>query len=78
MFNIGSGVLTSINHIIDTIEEVTKQKFKINKLPQRNFDVQSISLDCLHAKNQFNWSPTCGLKEGILDNWIWLSGHYSE
>lgn len=78
VFNIGSGVLTSINHIIDTIGEVTKQKIEINKLPQRNFDVQSISLDCSRAKTQFDWMPACGLKEGILDNWKWLSQHCSD
>lgn len=72
VFNVGSGVLTSINEIINTIEEVSNQKLELNKLPQRNFDVQSISLDCLHAKTKFNWAPTCELNEGILKNWEWL------
>ena len=76
VFNIGSGFLTSINDIINTIEEVTNQKFEINKLPQRNFDVQSISLDCFRAKTQFNWEPTCKLKDGITDNWTWLCKNY--
>ena len=72
VFNVGSGVLTSINEIINTIEQVSNQKLELNKLPQRNFDVQSISLDCLHAKTKFDWAPTCGLNEGILKNWEWL------
>lgn len=78
VFNIGSGVLISINDIINTIEEVTKKKFEVNKLPQRNFDVQSISLDCLHAKTQLDWMPICELKEGVLENWQWLKNYQLE
>ena len=76
VFNIGSGVLTSINDIFNTIEEVTNHKFELNKLPQRKFDVQSISLDCSYAKSQFSWSPKYELKDGVSDNWIWLNDHY--
>ena len=72
VFNIGSGKLTSLNKIISTIEEVTNQRLNINRLPQRNFDVQSISLDCSHAQAQFNWTPVCELTEGILGSWRWL------
>ena len=75
VFNVGSGVLTSINEIINTIEEVSNLKLKLNNLPQRNFDVQSISLDCLYAKTKFDWTPRCGLNEGILENWEWLKNH---
>lgn len=76
VFNIGSGVLTSINQIIDTIEEVTEQKIEINKLPQRNFDVQSISLDCTHAKTTFDWLPIYELRDGVQRNWGWLSDSF--
>ena len=72
VFNVGSGVLTSINDIVRTIEEVTNHNFEINKLPKRNFDVQSISLDCLHAKTQFDWIPVYELKKGVLESWEWI------
>ena len=77
VFNVGSGELTSINDIIITIEEVTNHKYELNKLPARKFDVKSISLDCSHAKTHFSWSPMYKLKDGILNNWIWLSDKYS-
>lgn len=75
VFNVGSGKLTSINNIISVIEDVTKQELEIKKLPKRNFDVKSISLDCNSAIKTFNWKPKCDLKTGIYRNWEWLNNN---
>jgi len=68
-FNIGSGLLTSINNIIETIKAVTGKEIKIKTLPQRNFDVKSISLDCTEAKSKFEWLPVYDLTKGIEEYW---------
>jgi len=77
IFNIGSGELVSISEIIHVIEKVTDRKLKIEKLPSRDFDVKSISLDCTKAKEKFSWSPSCDLESGILKNWEELLGNES-
>jgi len=69
VFNIGSGTLTSIRQIIDVIEDVSGKKLEIEYLPQRNFDVKSISLDIEHASKTLNWAPQCGLGKGITTYW---------
>jgi len=76
IYNISSGIPVSINQIIEVIESITNKKLMINKLPPRNFDVQSIALDNSKAQRHFDWSPAYALREGVSVSWDWLKNNY--
>ena len=63
-YNIGSGIGTSVNQLIEIIEGITQKKALIlykNSLP---YQVKSNVLDITKAKNLLNWQPKVDLIEG--------------
>jgi UDP-glucose 4-epimerase len=73
IYNIGSGVATSLNAVIRIIEEVTRKKPLVTRLSERPSDtVKTISLDSAKARKEFGWTPKVGLQEGIALTWRWV------
>jgi len=73
MYNIGSGIATSLFELALMIEKVTKKRLDIKKVPPRPSDVvSSIALDSSRASNDFGWNPEIGLDEGIKKTWKWV------
>lgn len=73
-FNVGSGIGTSINKIIDTIAIVTQKKTEVIFTESRSYDVQYFILD-IQNLNHFipqNFQLTT-LEDGIKKYWVWLS-----
>ena len=72
IFNVGTGVGTSINQIIDIIKSVTNIIPKIVYFEQKDYDVPNFILNIEKSKivtGQFDFTP---LNKGILNTWIWL------
>lgn len=70
--NIGSGVGTSINDIIATIEKVTERKMSVNYKDATSAEMGANILDCSVAQDSFGWSVKYSLEEGIkkmLTSW---------
>jgi UDP-glucose 4-epimerase len=65
VFNIGSGVGTSLIELITIIESVSKIPVKCRFLDGRKFDVPINVLDISRAQKDFNWSPQVALQEGL-------------
>jgi UDP-glucose 4-epimerase len=65
VFNIGSGVGSSINEILFSIEKVLNQKIKVKYSNPRSFDVRENVLDIRLANQEFNWRPEIMLDDGI-------------
>lgn len=72
VFNIGSGVGTSLNELIQAIGEVVQRPVQFNYLPGRAIDVPVNVLDCSLAKREFQWSPQVALPEGLAATVGWL------
>ena len=72
VFNIGSGVGTSLNELVRAIGEVTGVPMLFNYLPGRAIDVPVSVLDCGLAKREFGWSPQMTLPEGLARTVGWL------
>ena len=72
IFNISSGYGTSINDLIEKIEDVTGYHINREYYPSRAFDVPVSILNNQLAMNCLGWIPTVGLNEGITRtaNWI--------
>ena len=72
VFNIGSGVGTSLNELVHAIGEVIGTPVQCHYLPGRAIDVPVSVLDCALAKREFGWSPQVALPEGIASTLGWL------
>jgi len=66
LFNIGTGISTSLIEIIEIIETITNRKFtKIIKKNIRSCDVHENILDISETIKELNWNSKITLKEGI-------------
>jgi UDP-glucose 4-epimerase len=74
VFNIGSGVGTSLNELVRAIGEVTGATPTCNYLPGRAIDVPVSVLDCSLAMRELGWSPQVSLPDGLARTVRWLQG----
>lgn len=66
-FNIGTGVETSINDLVDTIERVTGRKAVVRHKPWRKGDIHRSFADISKARTILGFSPRYTLKDGIQE-----------
>jgi UDP-glucose 4-epimerase len=69
IYNVGTGVGTSINELIKLISQVTGLKARINYVVARRTDVPANVLDISRITNDIGWAPDITLKEGISRLW---------
>ena len=72
VFNISSGVGTSINQLLALIEEVLGRPVERQYLPGRAFDVPVSILSNALAREEMGWEPKIALREGLLRTADWL------
>jgi UDP-glucose 4-epimerase len=72
VFNIGAGVGTSLNELIEQVEQVTGQTLLVERQPSRASDVERIVLDTARAKDILGWRPIVELHEGLRRTWSGL------
>jgi UDP-glucose 4-epimerase len=83
IFNVGSGVGTSVRGVLDMIEQVTGCTLKREVI---NYGIQEMRatpwsvLDCTLIRNFWNWKPEIGLEDGITSLWnnILASKEYTQ
>ena len=71
IFNISSGVGTSILDLIGMIEEISGQKVHTYFEPTRDFDQQYVVLDSSLARDRFDWQPEVPLSVGLMQTHRW-------
>ena len=64
-FNIGTGVGTNLNELINYLEEITGKKAVITQIEDRKFDVLKNILSYEKFEKISNWNPKTSLKKGI-------------
>ena len=72
IFNISSGCGTSLNQLINKIEQVIGHKVVKNYLPFRPFDAPISVLDNSLAQKELAWSPTISIDVGIVKTINWM------
>lgn len=72
IFNISSGVETSIFDVIKTIERVTNKKLDYKTTKDRPGEVNRSVLSNGKAKKELNWQPEMKLDDGIKKTLEWL------
>lgn len=66
-YNVGTGVGTSVNEIIDAIGAATGRELNIHYLDARPYDVPAIYLDCAKFHAAAGWRPSISLEQGVED-----------
>lgn len=77
IFNISSGVGTSLKSLVEKIELILSKKVSCNYQKARSFDVPSNILDNSLAKIELNWSPKVKLEEGLAKTAAWIQKNIS-
>jgi len=72
VFNIGSGTGTSLNALVDEIENVTGRKVTRKYMEKRRFDLPYNVLDNTLAQEELGWSPSTTLQDGLRNTAAWL------
>ena len=72
VFNIGSGVATSLNELVQMIEQATGLTVQRRHLPGRSFDVPVSVLDIGRARESLQWQPSTSFADGLSRTVDWL------
>ena len=72
LFNVSSGVGTSLNDLIGRIEDVLGRSIECNYLPGRPFDVPANVLCNELAQSELKWTPIVSMEEGIGYTAQWI------
>ena len=72
IFNVGSGKGTSLNHLINNINNITGLKINVEYDHQRNYDIPKIYLDITCIKKHLDWQPKIVAEEGLLRTWQFI------
>lgn len=70
--NIGSGIATSLNELLDEIDRILGTRVRRAYLPKRTFDVPINCLDTRKAMKMLGWMPTTPLAQGLERTIDWI------
>lgn len=72
IFNISTGIGTSLQEIIGLVENITQRRLTVHKHENRSFDVKSNVLSNTLAQEELGWVPKNTLKQGIEQTLCWM------
>ena len=69
VFNVGTGVGTSVRQLVDTLGDVLGRRLRIEQDPERVRPIERMHLvaDIERARRELGWTPRLGLREGLRD-----------
>jgi UDP-glucose 4-epimerase len=74
VFNIGTGVETSVIDLYASIEAATGIRRQPRSAPARLGELQRSVLDAALARRQLGWEPAHSLGDGLAETWDWICG----
>ena len=72
VYNLGSDEQVSINQMIDIIEDIAEHKVERNYQLEKPKGVRGRSSDNTLISNDFNWSPSIKLYDGLKTTYNWI------
>lgn len=78
VYNIGSGIDTSINELLNIIKDVVQENFQVTKQPAPSTYIQKISLDIQRYTSEFGKINSIDLKEGVKRTYSYIVNNYSK
>jgi UDP-glucose 4-epimerase len=73
IFNIGSGVETSVLELHDLCRRVAGADVEPELAPERLGEIRRSVLDPSLAERELGWTPALSLAEGLRETWEWYS-----
>ena len=73
VFNIGSGIGTSINELLSIMSTVTGKQVVPDYMMSDKQYIQKIVLDISKIRRETGWQPKTSLEDGIRKTWNWLN-----
>ena len=73
VYNIGTGVETSVVDLYDAIQAATGIDREATFAPARLGELQRSVLDASLAERDLGWRPRQSLGEGLAETWAWIS-----
>lgn len=77
VFNISSGVGTSLNELLGMLENALGKSIDRRYLPGRPFDVPVNVLSNDLARKELKWSPVISMQNGIARTVEWMAGEFA-
>lgn len=74
VFNISSGIGTSLNQLLDMLEATLGKPIERRYLPGRAFDVPASVLSNALARDELNWAPMTSMQKGVARTAQWMAG----
>jgi UDP-glucose 4-epimerase len=74
VFQIATGVETSIRSLAKLITEAAGQSIKVDHRPKRRGDIQRNFSDVTKAVSLLRWQPRIKLLDGLEQTWTWFKG----
>ena len=71
LFNIGSGVGTTLIELLEVVGEITNKSIEVDFLPARPFDSPANVLDISQARSSLFWGPSTSLRDGLEKTVAW-------
>ncbi|MCU0827796.1 MAG: NAD-dependent epimerase/dehydratase family protein [Tabrizicola sp.] len=71
IFNAGSGIGRSVREVIDLVQDVTGRQIDVTYGTARSVDSPANILDVTAARQTFGWTPSIGLRDGLMETWAW-------
>jgi len=75
LYNLGSGVGTTINELVRTIREVTGRDVPVEHLPRPATFVDRVVLSVDRFEQEFTTRPTTALADGVRLTWEEMVEH---
>jgi len=72
IFNIGTGVETSVNQLVDALKAVTGKEIEPVHTDERKGEVRRIALSIGKAQKELGWKPEVPLEEGMRRTFEWF------
>jgi UDP-glucose 4-epimerase len=72
LYNVASGVGTSLNELLALFKSVTGINPRVKYNTGRNADVPYNSLEITRIEKNLHWKPRTSLIDGIGRAWVWI------
>jgi UDP-glucose 4-epimerase len=74
IFNVGTGVETSVNDLYAAVCNVTGIQRRAEHAPERSGEITRSVLDITRAERELGWRPENTLEQGLAATWAWATG----
>jgi len=74
-YNLGTGVGSTVQEVIDTAKRVSGVDFRVERLARRPGDPTAIWADCSKAERELDWKAQYDLETIVRTAWTWHSSY---